>query len=463
MLFLKKSMVDPFQILKDKSLVIILAYAPTGLGHLRVTDALYDGLPKETTPLLLGAQDRRLTYIHRLGSIHPLTRRFTEWIQNGWAQDWLYKRIFVRYLKNHTENIYKQMVTILEQRIDLPKTVLVVSTHFGLTHQLAEIKETLAKNLHVRIILVVIVTDDSPQHIWYTQGADLTFVPSEKTRHELLKFGRQNNLRQIDIEVVSYPVSPLLGKELTDEEWQSKIAQADPQNEQKIQVSMPVSGAAVGLDYYTNLVEILNLYTPRFNFHTVAKVAPFTQSFLTKMMTRKYMNLYVSTHDRELVDLYRDLYQNTVILLEITKPSEQAFKALFTPRQHGGSILLFSWPVGRQEYDNLQFLRRHQLLPREGEMKQLHERAVKDNALGDDQEGRQLLAAAENWRGIELPHDPHLAAKCIWWLFKEKVFMKMLRCQLRLRSDDEHAHELTASGVEKIWQRISVYLKNLPP
>ncbi len=456
-------MTDSSLVLKDKSLVIILAYAPTGLGHLRVTDALYEGLPGGVTPLLLGAQDRRLTVIHRLGSIHPWARRFTEWLQNGWAEDWLYKRIYVRFLKNHTENIYKQMVTILEQRIDLPKIVLVVSTHFGLTHQLSEIKEVLAQNLHIRIILVVVVTDDSPQHIWYTEGADLTFVPSEQTRYELLKYGRLSHLREIGIEVVSFPISPLLGKELIEEEWITKHTQVDPKSDSVIHVSMPVSGAAVGLDFYANLVTFLNQYSPRFSFHTVAKVAPFTQSFLTKMMTRKYVNLYTSTHDRELVDLYVELYQKKVISLEITKPSEQAFKALLTPKKRGGSLLLFSWPVGRQEYDNLHFLRRHNLLPREGVTRQLHERAIKDNILSDDQEGRQILSAAENWRGIELPHDPRLAARFIWWLHKEKVFMKMLRCQVYLRGDDQHAHELSPDGVKKIWQRISVYLDNLPP
>lgn len=59
--------------LKDKSLLIIFAYAPAGLGHLRVTDALYQGLPKDiNTPLILGSQDETITYLHRLMSLNPL-------------------------------------------------------------------------------------------------------------------------------------------------------------------------------------------------------------------------------------------------------------------------------------------------------------------------------------------------------------------------------------------------------
>lgn len=456
-------MPDLLYILKQKSLVIILAYAPTGLGHLRVTDALYDGLPIGSAPLLLGAHDHRLTYIHRLGSIHPLTRKFTEWLQNGWAEDLFYNGLYVRYLQDHAESLYKQMVTILEQRIDLPRTVLVVSTHFGLTHQLAQIKEKLAKDLHVRIILVVVVTDDSPQHIWYTEGADLTFVPSELTKSKLIQYAKDHRLRPTHIEVVSYPVSPLLSQQLTESEWLSKKKEVDPKTQDAIHVSLPVSGAAVGLDYFTDFVDTLNQLSLRFRFHTVAKIAPYTQNFINEMLTRSYMTLYTSTHDRELVDKYIELYQKEVIALEITKPSEQAFKALLTPKTRGGSILLFSSPVGRQEYDNLHFLRRHHLLPTQAETQVLHKRSVSSNSLSDDQEGKRLLEEAQNWRGIELPEEPKSAAACLWWLLREKIFIKMLTCQIHPRGDDRHAHELSPHGVETIWERLSAYLGNLPP
>lgn len=44
-------------LLHDPSVMIIFSYALTGLGHLRVTDALYRGLPEGVRPLTLYSQD----------------------------------------------------------------------------------------------------------------------------------------------------------------------------------------------------------------------------------------------------------------------------------------------------------------------------------------------------------------------------------------------------------------------
>lgn len=60
--------------LSKKSTLVILAYSPTGLGHLRVTNALYEGLPKDISPILLGAQDKTTGNLHRFVSAHPFLK-----------------------------------------------------------------------------------------------------------------------------------------------------------------------------------------------------------------------------------------------------------------------------------------------------------------------------------------------------------------------------------------------------
>ena len=41
--------------LAQRQLQLVLTYAPAGLGHLRVMDALYHGLPETTNPVVLAA------------------------------------------------------------------------------------------------------------------------------------------------------------------------------------------------------------------------------------------------------------------------------------------------------------------------------------------------------------------------------------------------------------------------
>ena len=131
--------------LEKSTVVVIFASAPTGLGHLRVTNTLYAGLTPKATTVLLGSHDRSLQTIHKFISIHPIAREFMEWIQRGNPQK-VFTRLYRWYLRNHKFNLYRlyiQMETILEQRISLPEEVIVVATHFGLAHQLAAIKQKL--------------------------------------------------------------------------------------------------------------------------------------------------------------------------------------------------------------------------------------------------------------------------------------------------------------------------------
>ncbi len=447
-------MQDVEAILSQKSLVIILSYAPAGLGHLRVTDALYHGLPSGVTPVLLGSQDTSITFWHRLMSVHALGKMFMEWMQSGIREDIL-AFFYRQYLKSQTEILYRQLVTILDQRIDLPKTILVVATHPGLAHKLAVLKERIKKEKNLHVFLIVIDTDDSPQHVWYVDGADLTFVPSERTKAELLRFGKKYNLVPIQIEVAAYPVSPLLAKSLSESKLTERKNQLEIDEENQIQVAIPISGAAVGLDFVHQLVEQLSRKSLRFRFSIIVRSAFYTQKFITSMLSRNDAEIETSEHTREVVDKYIEVYQKHTISLEVTKPSEQAFKALLTPKQIGGSILLLTRPVGRQEYDNLYFLRRHNLVPLISESKILLEKAKSENTNLD----QKLLAEATTWRGLELPTEPADAAQFIWYCLGKGVFTQMLKSRVQPKVTDEHAHELSPYGVEKIWEKIAQHLQ----
>ena len=47
---MKKSTIDQ---LTNRQLLLVLTYAPAGLGHLRIMDALYHGLPETVNPVVL--------------------------------------------------------------------------------------------------------------------------------------------------------------------------------------------------------------------------------------------------------------------------------------------------------------------------------------------------------------------------------------------------------------------------
>lgn len=442
------------EVLKDPSLVLILAYAPAGLGHLRVTDALYEGLPAGVGPLLLGAHDQTLGVIHRVVSVNLLTRRVMEWVQQGAPED-LFTNRYRSWLrsKGRTRLLYEQVTTILEQRVELPKKVLVVCTHFGLAHQLAAIKGKLEKGKGVKVILVVVVTDDSPLHIWYVPGVDLTFVPSGRTKRKLLEYGRRMGLEKLKMKVRPYPVNPRLAMRLTVREFEERKKQLRGKGEAPTRVCVPISGAAVGLKYYLRLIKALQEQSKRFEFEVVSKSAAYTHGFLGQMLERKGVNLRVSVHDREVVDKYEKLYEEQVVGLEITKPSEQAFKALLKPEQRGGSLLLLSRPVGQQEWDNLDFLRRQKLIPLRSEQMEIW--GLADEGLkGNHQLVKEWKRKARCWRGIRIPNQPERAARFIWWAIEQGLFLEMMKCGQKAVKLKGMKRELGDDGVRLIWEEV---------
>lgn len=438
--------------LSDKSLIIVFAYAPAGLGHLRVTSALYHGLPREITPILLGSQDKSIGYIHRLISVHPFTRSVMEWTQRGFPED-IFTKSYRNFLRHKTKLLEQQVSTILDQRLEVPKTVLFIATHFALAHQLAAIKNKLASEKGIKIILAVQVTDDTPQHIWYIEGADMIFVPSEKTKNALEDYGLKNKLEKVRFEVLPYPVDPDLSKKLSELNFEDKKDQVNILRTNPINVSIPISGAAVGTDFFKILIESLHKKSERFNFFVVAKTAIYTQKFLKQMKNFGFVNLLTATHDRQVIEIYEKEYLDNTVSLEITKPSEQAFKALIDPDKVGGSILLFSQPVGKQENDNLDFLRRHNLLPSDTMQKILFEKARKDLTL-EDQDGRIILEDALNWRCIKLPSSPKLSGEFIWWCLKNELFYTMMD----YGKIENESFEVSSKGVKEFWKKIEDFI-----
>ena len=436
---------SPFE---DKSLVICFAYAPAGLGHLRVTDALYHGLPKgANTPLLLGSQDKTITYLHRFMSLNSFIRHFTVWMEKGRIEN-ITASIYRYLLRSHTSLLYEQMKTIINESYTTPSKILIIATHFGLAHQLSAIKERLEKETSIKVILVVQVTDDSPHHIWLIPGADLIFAPSERTQRELLRYGSKIHAK-VDVVTNPYPISPILSKPLTEKQYKEKLMQVDNKDSTlPIHIIIPISGAAVGTDYFATLTSELNKKSSRFLFHIVCKDAPFTKKFISEIAVHEYIRIYGAQEDRKVINIYEDVYQKNVISIEITKPSEQSFKALLDCKAESASLLLFTEPVGRQEYDNLDFLKRHKLIPNNQDQETLTQMKISP----------EILLKASGWRGIRIPKDPVKAASFIYWCLNEGVFSKMMRYKPNIADDSLYQNELAPGGVKKFWKKVETLL-----
>lgn len=444
--------------LSEKSVLVIFAYSPTGLGHLRVTDALYEGLPETVSPILLGSQDKAIGALHRFMSIHPITRMIFEWGQKGWMQ-YIVTFVYQFILHTRTKLLYQQLVTILDERLIIPNTLVIVATHFGLAHQLAHIKEDIEAKKNIRLLLFIQVTDDSPQPVWYVPGADMTFVPSHYTKEKLNAFAKLFRFPLAPMTITPYPLSPSFSKHLTPEKHHNRIEQVTLDSKAYIHIAFPIPGAAVGTTFTTRLIDSLHKKSDRFIFHVITKDAPYTKPFLETMLDRPFVKLHISPHDRETVNNYEKLYEEFVISLEITKPSEQAFKALLTPLQKGGSLLLFAQPVGRQEYDNIAFLRRHHLIPQIGVQEMLWEKAEKDLPLTNDM-GREIKQIAKTWRGLMLPLHSLQSSHFIVWCLKEGIFSEMMQYTRQTHSADPYEAEIEPNGVEQFWKTVAEMTKN---
>jgi hypothetical protein len=430
------------------STLIIFTYAPAGLGHLRVVNALSEGLEDKKSLVLLGASDKNIEAIHKFTSINLIARAMMEYVQRSFLQT-LSTKLYRNYLRSSSYKLYDKINEIIDERIHCPKTIVFACTHFGLAHQLSVIKEKLEKERSVHIILAVQVTDDSPQYIWYVPGSDVIFVPSIRTKETLEAYAVKSKLPSVNIEVVPYPVNPLLGEQLSDSRKQARKNQLNSVSNDTVNIAIPISGAAVSMFFYQHLIKSLSSKSRDCKFHVVSKLAPFTNQFLDSVKNLDNVKIYVSSYDREVVDLYDEMYQKEIISLEVTKPSEQAFKALFSSDQIGGSILLFSDPVGRQESDNLAFLRSHGMIFTEDENRYLWAKAEKSESISD----LSMIDLFENkgkMRGLELPWGSIKSSNYIWWCLKHGIFEQIYEHGLY----KPKSPEIDSSGVALFWKRI---------
>ncbi|MFH1295576.1 MAG: hypothetical protein ABIH84_03285, partial [bacterium] len=319
--------------------LIIFTYAPAGLGHIRVADALISGMPKDMPYLEFCPADNTTESMHRFSSLNVPARHVMEFFQRGSAEA-LFTKIYTHYLKTHPDGLPEQFVSLIRSQNYHPEKIVVVATHFGLAYQLGAIKSRLEKELAAQISLVVQITDDSPQIIWYVDSAELIIAPSQKTKDALLAHAARNQLKIVPIEVAPYPVDINFACRLLPAQINARRHQYDPDQSTPINVVIPVSGAAVGMEFFLHLIARLHKLSPRFHFHIICRKAPFTQSFLRRIGLRDYVTLYLSGQYNRVVDLYKEVYLNKVIAAEITKPSEQAFKALLKNDSVGGAFLL---------------------------------------------------------------------------------------------------------------------------
>jgi hypothetical protein len=434
--------------LTSRENMLILTYAPAGLGHLRITDALYDGLPKSVNPVVLGSQDKSIQTLHRITSINTVARGIFEWLQSGPLAKQA-NRLYRYQLRMNTSVVYEEISRVIDERFEPPKKVIVVSTHFGLAHKLAAVKEKLEKEKQVKIVLIVLVTDDTFQQIWYVDGADVIVVPSNFIKRKYVAYGE--SLGHCErIEVNPYPINPLRMKKLGATQMEGKKKQLNPRSKEPIRISIPVSGAAVGTLFFSHLMLALRWKSKRFHFHIVSKDAPFTKDFLFLWKNRSWVELLVGKKDREAVDLYDKLLDENVISLEVTKPSEQAFKALIPTSMRGGVILLFSEPVGQQEFDNLNFLQHHGLIPSREVTQELWAMAEHGGGL-DYPLHKRFFREASSWRGIRLPWRSQKSADFIWWLHQSGILARMLNANVTQRVLDEQSRILGPNGVAEFW------------
>lgn len=432
----------PASTLKSPNTLVIFTTAPAGLGHLRVTQALLDGLPEGTHSFILGLQDKTISSIHRVLSNNRFLFNTQLYVQHNPTAEKIFTKIYQDSLRRQSNDVYQQLLTLITSHHPKLSKVFIVATHFGLAHQIGEIKNELIGKTGIDISLHVIVTDDTFQPIWAVKGADRICVPSQKTKNMYHQYMINRYSQLTDIELIPYPISPNLALQ-----QQHLITQKRKQLNKKGQtrIMIPISGAATQLEYLMILIHALTKNEDNsFQPNIVAAANPFTISFANIIKHLPNTRVHLCNTNQETIAKYTQIYQESnPIVLEITKPSEQAYKALFNPRQNGGVILLLTSPIGKQEEDNLAFLQRHQLLPSPEQNKQLWD-LVNDKT--DKQE--TILNESMHWRALMLPNKAQEAVKFIYKLKAVGVFNAMLKYQI------PNTSELADNGVAQFWKSI---------
>lgn len=424
--------------------LILLFTAPAGLGHLRVSDALKHGLPKTAVSFILESMDPALTYLHRICSLNPFFRDLQFFVQYEPSLEKIFSKYYRWWLRRYrSQQAYKQLINLVNSRSLKPRQLIIVATHFGLAHEIAAIKDEFMRQTKIKLSLYVVVTDDTFQRFWAIDGADYLFVPSLRAKEFYKHYFSLQKLATPKIEFIPYPVSNKLSEQ-SPAVLSQRQKQLMNKNSLPAHLLIPISGAAVGLDFFKQIIFSLSQSAKVFKMTIVAKEASFTRGFLNEIKGLPNLSLLTGGSDRATVNLYEEaFFQEPVPSLELTKPSEQAFKALFEPRERGGVILLFTPGVGKQEDENLFFLMRHRLVPNFEQAAQLEEAILQKTKISEN-----LLRLARFWRGLFLPQKGAAASLFIQNGLQSGLFQAMLRYR---RPKDP---ELQTNGVTRFWQTV---------
>lgn len=437
---------------KDE-VMVVLTTAPTGLGHIRVMQAMRDGLGEEVPFEVVGMAHAWVQQLHRLMSTSSAMRKVMEFFQENGEAERAFTNFYRWFLRRDTGEVYEQMLELYRRRRPKPQVMVLLATHFSLAHKLAVVKKQLSRKLKTCILVAVVVTDDSPQKLWAVTGVDFLFVPSETTRLALVSYlngiaERKSNVPEVM--VAPYPVSPKLSEHLTAEEFGERKHQVAAEGKRATQILLPISGAAVQLQYFRQMLEVL-ARDKRTAVTVVSRDSEYAREFLRWCGNLALVETVADTFDLAVIEKYEREFLHQVVAVEVSKPSEQTFKVLLTPRERGGVVMLFTEPVGRQERDNLSFLRRHGLVADQYDEERL-ERLMRGEMKGA---GEDLLTRARRWRGVILPRlDGRLGGEAILRLRESGVLAAMVD----FAGFAEHS-ELSSQGVEIIWQTLAAAAK----
>jgi hypothetical protein len=430
----------------DDRVLVVLATAPAGLGHLRVMEALKQGLSDKTRLATIGVKDESIQWIHRLTSRNRQLKRVMEFTQENGIAEKVFSKYYRSHLRKHTLAAEKEFADTVTKTWPQPEVVVVIATHFGLAHQLAAAREALVKKLGVKLVVAVVVTDDSPQRMWAVDGVDVIFVPSNTTREAIVHHLMVNGGLMPQLVTIPYPISLWMGAHLSAEAFELRKKQV---RGDKLHVMLPISGAAVQLDFFKDFIG--SVTADGVSVSVVSRDSHYTKDFLDWCRQAEGVDVIAHREDLDVVKAYDKEYELRVIGAEVTKPSEQAFKALYTPKQRGGVPLLFTEPVGRQEKDNLAFLRRHKLMPSLDDQAKIDAWCLTGNRLPIED---GLLDRAHHWRGVMLPKEGSWAGIALQRLISGGILSAMVDFEGFL----EGHQEITSDGVDEIWEQLRLLL-----
>ncbi len=431
---------------KSMSAQIVITTAPTGLGHIRVTNALVSGLPAGEKAHILGVQDESISFTYHLISTNYYLRKILEFTQtNPTAEKIVTPLLAYIQTRKVNETIQQLQHIITSENAD---KLIIVSTHAFIAHKISRIIRH--NQVNIPVYHAVVVTDDSPQRFWMVD-ADSIFVPSFQTKTKLETLFKEEHRKAPPITVAPYPINPKYCQLLEKPVLFNKTEQLTPDNPQKARICIPVSGAAVQLDFYKDLINELTCPDTRaecreFKFSIVTREGNYTRPFIEYFRENPEVIFHIGANDMQTVQLYDRLYEQVnPPSLEITKPSEQCFKVLTRPDTIAGPILLLTEPVGRQEYDNINYLERFKFLPDGETHHQLYSRLCTKNYPMNINPFPQ----SNTWRALRLPTDPQAAALFIMNGYNSGIFLSMQNYR-----GYQTTEELAPNGVEQIWQKV---------